>query len=511
VVSEGPASSFRRPVHLLLVLVVLAGAALRVHGLDAQSLWNDELSSWEQSRQATLAEVIETGVRPTTYPPAYQILLYYVERWIGESERALRFPSAAAGVLAIVAMFFLGRQLYSEREGLLAATLTAFSYQPIYYSQEARAYAFLLLFAILSSHFWFQIFARLEAKQAPSIASQLGYVASAITAIYLHYFGLLLVVLQVTGLFSLFAARPRQAARVAFLACLVAAAYVPWLPYFLEEFERDAIHIEEPGLHSVFGYWRFLFYNPGEHLKWFAAAIFVAAVVREFAGRGDERSRNSLREQLTSPTTLLAAWLVLPFAIAYTRSQVSLPMITDRNLLISLPAGFLLFARALTRTVTDARLQSITVGAMVAVLLYGLFVSGDYYRLPRKEQFREAAAVVAEHEDEFRNARVIAHAWSKGKFDYYLERHGAESRVDLKAGTASDVERTRAFLAAEQPDYVWFLLGHRQPEPSFMAFLDRELELVFHVPLYRAFARLYRRNDAESAAGTAAGRDIPAE
>jgi 4-amino-4-deoxy-L-arabinose transferase-like glycosyltransferase len=286
----------------LLVLVVLAGAALRFYGLDAQSLWNDELSSWEQSHQPTLAEVIEKGVRPTTYPPAYQVLVYYVERWVGDSEKALRFPSAVAGVLAIFAVFFLGKQLYSQREGLIAAALVAFSYQPIYYSQEARVYSFLLLFSILSSHFWFRIAGRLEARLAPDLPSQVGYVACAIVAIYLHYFGLLLVALQLAGLFAFSAAQPRQLARV----------------------------------------------------------------------------------------------------------------------------------------------------------------------------------------------------WSKGKFDYYLERLGATSRVDLRAGTADDVQRVRDYLAAERPDHVWFLLGHRQPEKPFMAFLDQELELVFHVPLRGAFARLYRRREAGS-------------
>jgi hypothetical protein len=134
---------------------------------------------------------------------------------------------------------------------------------------------------------------------------------------------------------------------------------------------------------------------------------------------------------------------------------------------------------------------------MVAIMLHGLFVTGGYYRLPRKEQFREAAGVVAERENAYPNARVIAHAWSKGKFDYYLERLGAASRVDLKAGTADDVQRVRNYLAAERPDHVWFLLGHRPPEPAFMSFLDQELELVFHVPLYKAFARLYRRPEPE--------------
>ncbi len=474
----------------LLLLVAAVGAALRLHGLAAQSLWNDELSSFWQSHQPTLGEVIEKGVRSTTYPPAYQILLYYVERWIGESEAALRLPSAIAGVLAILAIYRLGAELYSRREGLIAATLLAFSYQPLYYSQEARAYSFLLLGSILSSQFWFRIVRRLEAGETPSACDRAAYVASAVAVIYLHYFGLLLVAIQLAGCLALFGTRREALVHVALLASLVAASYLPWLPYLLEEFEREEIHLKEPGLHTLLGYWRFLFYDPSGGLEWFVALVLAAAPARAFATRDPERR---WRAGLRSTAPLLVAWLVLPFAVAFVRSRVSLPIMTDRNLIISLPAAFLLLSRALTFTLAPPRLQAVTVGAMVALMLHGLFVTGAYYTRPRKDQFREAAALVAELERDFPNARIVAHGWSPSYFDYYLVRRGASSRVDLPAGLASDVPRLRAFLAERRPDYVWMLAGHRVPERSFMAALDGDLELVFHQPLLGAFVRLYRR------------------
>lgn len=164
----------------LLGAIVLGGSALRFYGLDAQSLWNDELSSWKQSHQTTISAVIENGVRPTPYPPAYPVLLYFVERYVGESEIALRSSSAVAGVLAIIATFFLARQLYSVREGIIAAGLMAFSYQPVYYSQEARAYSLLLLFSILSSHFWFRLRGQLEARDRISGSTAAAYIACAV-------------------------------------------------------------------------------------------------------------------------------------------------------------------------------------------------------------------------------------------------------------------------------------------------------------------------------------------
>ena len=52
-------------------------------GLDNQSLWLDELSSQVRSNQKNLSEVINRNVRSDLHPPGYQILLYFVEKYIG--------------------------------------------------------------------------------------------------------------------------------------------------------------------------------------------------------------------------------------------------------------------------------------------------------------------------------------------------------------------------------------------------------------------------------------------
>jgi len=479
---------------VLFGAIVLGGSALRLHRLDAQSLWSDELASWRQSHQETIAAVIEDGVRPTPYPPAYPVLLYFVEKHLGESEIALRLPSAIAGGLAIVAMFFLAKQLYSLREGIISAALLAFSYQPVYYSQEARAYSLLLLFSILSSHYWFRIREQLEADQRLSAATAFAYVACAIVTQYLHHFGLLLVAIQLGALAALFASRPRPLARVAVVSAAIAAAYLPWIGYLIEDFGEGHNYLPAPDLHSIGAFWRFLFFDTSRRLGWFVGALFCIASLRWIAKcRG--MSAADLKAWLRSPTALVIAWLIVPFGLAYLRSLTSSPILNNRNLIISLPAAILLFARSLTFVLTTSRLQALTASAIVAVLVYGPFVKGGYYSDPRKEQFREAAAAVAARGEGAADVRVIAYAWDRESFDYYLERTGAANRVDLLAGVVDDIPRTEAFLDEQDPEHVWFLAGHRRPDRAYVEFLDRKLELVEHVPLYGAFARLYRRRD----------------
>ena len=114
-IAESMNAGTPRHIVVLIVTLLVVGGFLRFYALDAQSLWNDELSTWAQSHQESIADVIEKGVRPTPSPPGFQILIYYVERFIGESEIALRLPSAVAGVFAIVAMFSLAQRVYSRR------------------------------------------------------------------------------------------------------------------------------------------------------------------------------------------------------------------------------------------------------------------------------------------------------------------------------------------------------------------------------------------------------------
>jgi hypothetical protein len=70
--------------------------------------------------------------------------LYYVmlHLWVkvgGESEAALRFPSAVFGALAEAALYLLGRRLFGRAAGLLAALLLALNPFMVGYAQTARA------------------------------------------------------------------------------------------------------------------------------------------------------------------------------------------------------------------------------------------------------------------------------------------------------------------------------------------------------------------------------------
>lgn len=463
----------------LLALVTAVGAALRLYGLDRESLWNDELSAWTQYRLATWQEVVRAV--STYHPPGYWTLMHIWVRALGDSETMLRLPSALAGIAVIPALFALGRRLYGPPEGLIAAALTATAWTPIYYSQEARAYMLLMLSVVLSSS-WLVDLARALRDQRPlPVAATVGYVLAAELACYLHYAGLLFTVLQAALMALLFHRRPAALIRLAAIYGVVLLGYLPWLRRATTELAGGPEWLRPPELTSVALFVRSLF-NESNAIAGLALALWATLVARaaELVRRGQARRLAS------SPDALLVAWLVVPIAILYLRSRFGAPVFGDRYLITVAPAAYLFTARAVTQ-LPFPRMSTPVVATLLPALLVGhlLFVK-QYFTRPRKEQFRDAAAYLVRHDVPGARAVIVACAWNGEYFDYYLERLGSPRRVDRVVETGGDRAAVAQLVERRAPHDVWLLAGHKQPAPDLLAALAEDLLQVDVVHLYGA-------------------------
>ena len=89
-------------------------------------------------------------------PPLFYILAHF-SLLISDSPVAFRLPSIIAGVAGVGLTYRLGKVVFSERAGLIAAFLLSVSPMHIYSSQEARMYSLFCLFSIMSLLFFFRI------------------------------------------------------------------------------------------------------------------------------------------------------------------------------------------------------------------------------------------------------------------------------------------------------------------------------------------------------------------
>jgi mannosyltransferase len=465
---------------IALAVILLLGSALRLYGLDHESLWYDELLSWRRSSYDTLSQVINEGVRGGVHPPGYLCFLHFVQKGWGDSEWILRFPSALCGVLSIPVIYLLGTSLYTKREGLIAAALMAVLWCPVYYSQEARPYSMLLLATMLAAYFWLRIVRRARDGGSLSYFEVAGYAVTAIVSSYLHYFGLYLIVLQGAAALVLCFRRRRGMLHLAVIYVVIGAAYVPWMPALLEDLRRRPIWIQEPTPGAVLEYLRFLF-NGSWSLSIVAALCCCAlgwGVYQAFKG---QRYRELSFDPL-SPTLVLSCWLVLPFAGAYVKSFMSSPVLTPRNLIISLPAAYLLVSRSITRLPAPALGRGLLTSALVAGFILQLVFGMAYYSEPHKEQFREAVQYLVEGESLYADSAILVWGAYRQQFDYCFRKSGSSRQIDLAAGRGDDLVPVVQYLIKENPRYIWYVFVHAraQVEPQFATFLNRNFTILDH-------------------------------
>ncbi|MFL5910697.1 MAG: glycosyltransferase family 39 protein [Gaiellaceae bacterium] len=138
-----------RSLILFVAAVTLAGAAVRFSTLGVQSYWADEGVTVRLMR-LSLHGMLSAIPNSESTPPLYYVLAWVWAKLFGTGEWGLRSLSAVFGTATIPVAYLLGARLVSARAGAVAAALTAFSPLLVWYSQEARSYALVVLLTGLS-------------------------------------------------------------------------------------------------------------------------------------------------------------------------------------------------------------------------------------------------------------------------------------------------------------------------------------------------------------------------
>ena len=211
---------------LVLAAITLAGVAVRIATLDVQSFDHDEAITAGRVILPDLFDTLDLVVESERSPPLFYLVSWAWATPFGTGEVGLRSLSALIGALTIPAAWLAGRELVSARAGLVTAALVAFNPLLVWYSQEARSYAFLVLFATLALAF----FARSARRPTPS---SLGlWAASSALALLSHYFAIFLIAPQVVWLLAS-ARAPRRTTALAVAG--IAAVGLALLPVALAQ------------------------------------------------------------------------------------------------------------------------------------------------------------------------------------------------------------------------------------------------------------------------------------
>jgi mannosyltransferase len=298
-------SRLRRPGTVVIALT-LSGAALRFATLNVQSVWLDESATMVLVRRG-LQGMLSHLPASESAPPLYYILVWAWTRLFGTGPLGFRSLSALVGALTIPVMYAAGRRI-STRAGLWAAALTAVNPAMYYYSQEARAYALVILLSAAALVLW------QRALEAPSRRNLWLWAGVSSLALLTHYFAAFLFLPE-----ALVLARRLGWRRTFGPAAAVALVGIALVPLALRErADGKSNWIEAASLASRAGesVKQFLvgLYGPFEILSALLVGLLATGALALLLRHGDRRERHGARDM----AILAIAGLALPLGLAVT-------------------------------------------------------------------------------------------------------------------------------------------------------------------------------------------------
>jgi hypothetical protein len=432
-----------------LALVLIIAAVLRFHDLNRTSLWFAESVSWWQA-SLPFVKMIKVTAKDN-YPPLHNIILHVTMALFGDSEAALRSPSALLGVATVYLIYKLGVALWDRMTGLMAAVLLAISGFHVWYSTEARMYA---LLAFTSTLFVLTV---VYAVRRPNWTTLVSSVAAGTALLYSHVYGTFVfagVNLAVIIALTVGAPWVRVSRRSWIVAQAISAVlFLPWAIclFYRARNVMQGFWIPEPT--PSFALEQFFEVAGGlSAFLTFAGlgALSVISIPPCYPARGERGEGESFAFdapgwlRLDWQNGLLLFWLIIPVFAGYLISVVGQPIFYHNYLISSLPAGLLLVARGI-RSLSFNPLVS----AMAFVIAVCVSLPNLKYQAFERLNDDHRGAMQAFSSQYMPSDRVfyLRGGWARFPSQYYYRKAILDSRrSNLDKISAEDIDVDRFWL-----------------------------------------------------------------
>ena len=359
----------QRFVRFLLPTLIIANVVVKLLWLGRTELAHDEPFTvyWSQRSLAELWAMMRTE----NNPPLFFLL---IKAWstVAPFDGAwLRVPSALFSALVVWPLFLLARSLGGLRVALVAALLFTLNNYHYGFAHEVRAYALFTLLSVLSM--WLLV----RAKDKPvGLRSLLGLSAVNILLVYTHFFGWLLIGVQVLCVLLIADLKPLR--RSFFLGALFTAlSYLPYATTFVGRFSQSVTEgtwLKAPVPEELYNMvWR---WSNAPVLAVLFLLLIVVALVRS-RGRG-------------SAIRISLIWTFIPLFGMYLASYVA-PMFHDRYLVYAAPG----FALLVALSIIALKLRPAVTSGIAALAVLGL----AFTFTPWVDTGRHPSRVVAQAEE----------------------------------------------------------------------------------------------------------------
>ncbi len=315
-------------------------------------------------------------------PPAYFFMMHAWFKVFPFNDISGRVAATLVGLAGIVAMYFFGKEVKDARTGLIAATITTFSYIHILFSQEVRFYTLLFLASALSYFFF------IRAVKYKALRDFIFYGISTSIALYTHYFGLVLFASQglIFCLLLIFYPFERRFLILSVAtAMIVAVSIIPWVPVFFSDIQIKEFWIQMEPFYFPIKYFYVYF-------KDVVSCIVFGSALIYYAFRTYKQYVTS--HSISQVEFILIASVLFSVLIPLAYSLLRTPMLQVRYTLITLPALILMISLGLMYL--NARYQVILIAITCCTSFFSLVVVEEYYSSIRKEDWRGIVTKVIE-------------------------------------------------------------------------------------------------------------------
>jgi hypothetical protein len=377
------ARSRSRTFWIVAGLTVLA-AGLRFATLGLQAYHHDEVVTAIRVLRADFWHAMDAVGYSESAPPLYYALAWLWTQVTGTAEYGLRSFSALAGVATVPVAYLIGAELRDRRAGIAAAALVAVNPMLLWYSQEARAYALLVLLTSLSLLYFLRALDRGTSRNAALWGLFSGL------ALATHYFAVFPVLAEAAWLLR---RRGREVRRGLWIVAGFGVLLAP-----LAVHQASLNHAEWIGNNGL------------GHRLWEIGVVFMVGEVADIIARPERpqlalvpaalavallvllRARGERRDRAAVPLAIAAATVGLPLLIALL--VPSKDYVLARNVIPALVP--LLVALGVAATLHSARRTGAALGAVLFLYSLGFCLATNFVPSLQRPDWDDVAAEVGE-------------------------------------------------------------------------------------------------------------------
>lgn len=176
---------------LTMIGILVLAAGLQLIHLGDRSLWIDEIKALQIANEPSVSEVLDSHYKSDQRQlPLYLLMMNGWMRFAGESDFAVRLPSALLAVASVALLYWVGVMLSGHALGLVSAFLLAVSPFLLLFGRMARPWALTLALSLLATGLVIRLVQRGKEVSWPLLA---GYVVTTVLALGTNYVNVALV------------------------------------------------------------------------------------------------------------------------------------------------------------------------------------------------------------------------------------------------------------------------------------------------------------------------------